>query len=289
MAITTTNLKRYFILMRLNKPIGILLLLWPTLWAILIASHGSPPVWILIVFILGVVFMRSAGCVINDFADRQFDGHVMRTRDRPLVTGAVTPNEALLLLAILCLISLALVLTLNVLTLLLAIPALLLAMSYPFMKRITHMPQLVLGIAFSWGVPMAFAAINDFVPSIAWLIMLANIFWVIAYDSEYAMVDREDDLKIGIKSSVILFGSYDRLIIALLQITMIVLLGILGSLEMMTKWYYMALGGATLLMTYQNYLIYSRERDNCFNAFKNNQWVGMIIALGIFLFYHLPK
>ena len=231
------TLTQYLILMRLHKPIGIFLLLWPTLWAVLIASHGSPSLSIITVFVLGTVLMRSAGCVINDYADKDFDGHVMRTRERPLVTKRVTTKQALIIFSILSLLSLALVLTLNRLTLLLAIPALLLAISYPFMKRFTNMPQLILGIAFSWGIPMAFAAINNSVPSIAWLMMLANIFWVIAYDSQYAMIDREDDLKIGVKSSAILFGRYDRLIIALLQISALIVLILIGALQAMNKWY----------------------------------------------------
>ena len=279
------SLKQYLILMRLHKPIGIFLLLWPTLWAVLIAAHGSPSLWVVTVFVLGTVLMRSAGCVINDYADKDFDGHVMRTRERPLVTKHISTKEALIVFSILSLLALALVLTLNILTVLLAIPALLLAISYPFMKRFTNMPQLILGIAFSWGIPMAFAAIDNAVPSIAWLIMLSNIFWVIAYDSQYAMVDREDDVKIGIKSSAILFGRYDRLIIALLQISALIVLIIIGALQAMNVWYYASLVITALLFAYQGYLIRDREQDKCFRAFKNNHWVGMVIAIGIFVSY----
>ena len=282
------TLTQYLILMRLHKPIGIFLLLWPTLWAVMIASHGSPSLSIITVFVLGTVLMRSAGCVINDYADKDFDGHVMRTRERPLVTKRVTTKQALIIFSILSLLSLALVLTLNRLTLLLAIPALLLAISYPFMKRFTNMPQLILGIAFSWGIPMAFAAINNSVPSIAWLMMLANIFWVIAYDSQYAMIDREDDLKIGVKSSAILFGRYDRLIIALLQISALIVLILIGALQAMNKWYYASLIITALLCSYQGYLIHDRDRNNCLRAFKNNHWVGMVIAIGVFVSYHTP-
>lgn len=285
---TFGTIKQYLILMRLHKPIGIFLLLWPTLWAVLISSHGHPSLWILIIFILGTLFMRSAGCIINDIADRQFDGHVFRTRERPLITQQVTLKEALLLFTLLCGISFGLALTLNLHTLLLAIPALLLTMIYPFMKRFMHMPQLILGLAFSWGIPMAFVAIQNTVPFTAWLMMLANILWTIAYDSEYAMVDREDDLKIGVKSSAILFGRYDRFIIALLQISSLVLLMIVGSLEMLNKWYDISLGLVVLLMLYQDSLIYQRNPEQCFKAFKNNHWVGTVITLGIFLSYHTP-
>lgn len=282
---TSDTIKQYLILMRLHKPIGMFLLLWPTLWAILIASHGHPSLEIVIIFVAGTFFMRSAGCIINDIADRQFDGHVFRTRERPLITQQVTLKEALILFALLCGISFVLVLTLNLHTLLLAIPALLLTLVYPFMKRFMHMPQLILGLAFSWGIPMAFAAIQNTVPLIGWLIMLANILWTIAYDTEYAMVDREDDLKIGVKSSAILFGMHDRLIIASLQMGTLILLMAAGSLEMLNKWYILSLGIAALLMLYQYGLIYQRKPEQCFKAFKNNHWVGMVITLGIFLSY----
>jgi 4-hydroxybenzoate polyprenyltransferase len=267
--------------MRLHKPIGILLLLWPTLWALIIASRGHPQPHIFIVFILGVVLMRSAGCVINDFADREFDGHVQRTRSRPIVRGKVSPKEALTLFLILSGIAFALALTLNVFTILLAIPGLILAASYPFMKRITNLPQLVLGIAFSWGIPMAFTAEQGFVPLIGWLLMLANIIWTIAYDTEYAMVDREDDIKIGIKSTAILFGNYDRLIVAILQLITIFLLLTVGLLESMNNWYYMSVVAALLLCIYQLYLIRNGDPKNCFKAFLNNNWFGCAITLGL--------
>lgn len=273
--------------MRLHKPIGILLLLWPTMWGVIIASHGHPPLKILFIFIAGVIVMRSAGCVINDLADRQFDGHVERTRQRPLVTGIVTPKEALVLFLLLCVIAVGLVSTLSPLTILLAIPALLWAASYPYMKRITNMPQVMLGVAFSWGIPMAFAAISNNIPSTAWLLMLANILWVIAYDTEYAMVDREDDLRIGIKSTAILFGKYDRLSIGILQTCTIAILAYIGGHLPSYTLYYVCLAFAAVILGYQQYLIRAREPAACFKAFLNNNWFGLVILAGIVVSFKL--
>lgn len=277
--------KLYAYLMRLDKPIGIFLLFWPTMWALLIASHGRPPFYILMVFTIGVILMRSAGCVINDIADRNFDGHVTRTQSRPLVTGDASLKSALALFLGLCVISFILVLTLNRLTVSLAIPGVLLAASYPFMKRITNAPQLILGIAFSWGIPMAFAAVNNTVPAIAWLLMLANILWTIAYDTEYAMVDREDDLKIGIRSTAILFGNADKIIIGCLQAATLVFLMIVGSYGHLGEWYYIGLSISSILILYQQHLIRDRNPPACFKAFLNNHWVGMLITTGILLTY----
>lgn len=278
-----TKLKNYCYLMRLHKPIGILLLLWPTLWALLIASEGHIQPYVFFVFIAGVILMRSAGCVINDLADREFDGHVARTCNRPIVKGLVSPKEATLLFLLLSAISFVLVITLNVLTIALAIPGILLAASYPFMKRFTHFPQVILGVAFSWGIPMAFAATQGSVPAIGWLLMLANIIWTIAYDTEYAMVDRADDLKIGIKSTAIIFGQYDRLIIGILQAITILLLLIIGHSQQFNVWFYFSVLIATSLAVYQQRLIFHRDPANCFKAFLNNNWFGMIIAVGITL------
>src|SRR3989338_5171934 len=207
------RLKDYARLMRLHRPIGIVLLLWPTLWALWIAGQGRPDPRVLAVFVLGVVLMRSAGCVINDYADRNFDPHVERTRDRPIAAGRVSPREALVLFATLCLIAFALVLTLNRLTILLSFAGAFLAATYPFVKRFTHLPQFYLGAAFGWGIVMAFAAVTGAVPALAWVLFAANVFWAAAYDTVYAMVDREDDARIGVKSTAILFGSYDRLMV----------------------------------------------------------------------------
>ncbi len=279
--IASQKLKNYCYLVRLNKPIGILLLLWPTLWALILASCNHFRPYIFFVFIAGVILMRSAGCAINDLADHEFDGHVARTRDRPLVRGNVSPKEALILFFILSGIAFALVLTLNLLTILLAIPAVLLAASYPFMKRIMHFPQLILGLAFSWGIPMAFAALLGFVPSIAWILMLANILWTIAYDTEYAMVDREDDIKIGIKSTAITFGHYDRFIIGVLQATTICLLLFIGFMQTLHSVFYVAVSVAALLAVYQQYLLRHRNPTDCFKAFLNNNWFGLVITVGM--------
>lgn len=278
---------QYALLMRLHRPIGILLLLWPTLWALWIAGNGKPSFAIVIIFVSGVIIMRSAGCVINDFADRHFDGFVARTKDRPLVNGKITPKKALILFVILTMIAFLLVLFLNPLTILLSLVGVALAVIYPFMKRYIHSPQFVFGLAFSWGVPMAFAAQTNSVPSIAWLIFITNAFWCVIYDTMYAMVDKPDDLRIGIKSTAILFGNADRLIIGILQTTMITLLFLLGKILSLSIWFYAGLLITILFFIYQQYLIKDREQQKCFQAFLNNQWVGLVIFLGLVISYYL--
>ncbi|WP_074013406.1 4-hydroxybenzoate octaprenyltransferase [Candidatus Sodalis sp. SoCistrobi] len=270
-------------LMRIDKPIGSLLLLWPTLWALWLAGMAIPALGTLTVFILGVFFMRAAGCVINDYADRKIDGQVKRTRARPLPSGAIVEKEAKLLFGALVGISFALVLTLNSMTIALSTVALALAWVYPFMKRYTHLPQLVLGAAFGWSIPMAFTAVSESLPLICWLLFLANITWTVAYDTQYAMVDRDDDLRIGVKSTAILFGRFDKLIIGLLQLATLLLLGVVGWQLGLGRSYFLALTGAAGLFLWQQKLIADREREACFRAFLNNNLVGMLIFIGILL------
>ncbi|MGL5482867.1 MAG: 4-hydroxybenzoate octaprenyltransferase, partial [Aeromonas veronii] len=270
-----------------DKPIGTLLLLWPTLWALWLAAGGLPNLWVLTVFVVGVFLMRSAGCVINDYADRNFDGHVKRTAGRPLPTGRVKPWEVLALFFVLALISFGLVLTMNPLTIGLSFVALLLAVSYPFMKRFISNPQLVLGMAFSWSIPMAYAAQADALPLVAWLLFFANLLWTVAYDTQYAMVDRDDDLKIGLKSSAILFGRYDKRIIGALQLSTLLLLLAVGQLMTLGGWYYWGLLGAAVLFVYQQRLIRERQREACFQAFLNNNYVGALVFAGLVLDYLL--
>lgn len=271
----------YLRLMRFDRPIGILLLLWPTLWALWIAGKGIPNLLVLIVFILGVILMRAAGCIINDFADRKIDSYVARTKKRPLATGQVSGKEAITLAVSLCLIAFGLVLLLNSLTIFLAIIGIMLAIVYPFLKRYTHLPQFVLGLAFSWGIPMAFAAQMGGVPLLAWILFISAVLWCVVYDTQYAMVDREDDIKIGVKSSAILFGRYDRFIMGILQATMLLLLSSLGVLLKLNSWYYLGLICAAGLMIYQQYLLQDREPQQCFRAFLNNNWVGFLVFMGI--------
>lgn len=280
-----SRIKPYWELMRFHKPIGTLLLLWPTLWALWVAHKGFPNIKNLTIFVLGVVVMRAAGCVINDFADRHFDGRVTRTQHRPIATGEISPKKALTLFFALCAIAFFLVLHTNLHTIILAVFALLIAMIYPFMKRYTHWPQLVLGIAFSFSIPMAFTAENNNAFFIAGLMMLTNVLWTIAYDTQYAMVDRADDLKIGIKSTAILFGKYDQWIIGFLQCCVIVLLYVLGFLLSLSYIYFMAVFAAFLLFLYQLYLLSQRDTQQYFQAFLNNQWVGLIVFIGIFFSY----
>lgn len=275
----------YVRLMRLNRPIGIYLVLWPTLWALWLAAAGAPSIKILIIFILGCVLMRSAGCVINDFADRHIDAHVRRTQDRPLATGEINSLEALSLFALLCFIAFLLVLFTNKLTVMLSFVALLLAASYPFVKRFSQLPQLVLGAAFAWSIPMAFAAQNNQVPQAAWLIYVAVILWTVCYDTFYAMVDREDDLKIGVKSTAILFGELDKAMTASLQLLTLFALVMVGSHFKLSWIYYCGLIIAGVLFGYQQYLIRYREREACFHAFLNNNWVGMTVFIGIAAHY----
>ncbi|MBK0034015.1 4-hydroxybenzoate octaprenyltransferase [Erwinia sp. S43] len=273
----------YIRLMRIDNPIGWLLLLWPTLWALWLAGMKVPPLNVLIVFVLGVFFMRAAGCVVNDFADRKIDGHVKRTRGRPLPSGAVTSNEAKVLFICLLLVSFLLVLTMNSMTIWLSLGGLLLAWMYPFMKRYTHLPQVVLGAAFGWAIPMGWAAVNETLPLTCWLLFLANICWTVAYDTQYAMVDRDDDLKIGVKSTAILFGRHDKLIIGLLQLATLALLALTGWLSGLGGIFYWGLLLAAVLFVHQQKLIADRQREKCFQAFLNNNYVGLVLFVGIAL------
>jgi len=284
-SLTQNKLLAYHRLMRTDKPIGALLLLWPTLWALWVATPGVPPLWILGVFIAGVWLMRAAGCVVNDYADRKFDGHVKRTAHRPLPNGQVTEKEARTLFIVLVLLSFLLVLTLNTMTILLSVAALALAWVYPFMKRYTHLPQVVLGAAFGWSIPMAFAAVSESVPLSCWLMFLANILWAVAYDTQYAMVDRDDDLKIGIKSTAILFGRHDKLIIGILQVAVLALMVTIGYLNGLNWAFYWAVLVAGMLFVYQQKLIAKREREACFKAFMNNNYVGLVLFLGLAMSY----
>jgi 4-hydroxybenzoate polyprenyltransferase len=279
------RLRRYALLARLNRPIGILLLMWPTLWALWIAGDGAPAWHIVLVFVTGVALMRSAGCAINDYADRGFDGHVTRTRTRPIAAGLISPGEALGVFAVLCLLAASLLFFLNWPTRYMSLVALLLTAVYPFMKRYTHLPQVVLGAAFGWAVPMAFMALNENVPPVAWLLFGAAVIWALIYDTQYAMVDREDDLKIGVKSSAILFGRHDRLIIGLLQLLMIILLITIGAMADRGDFYYLGLllGGG--LFGYQQWLIRAREPKACFEAFLNNNQFGMVVFIGLLIDY----
>lgn len=277
------RIKTYVQLMRLDKPIGILLLLWPMLWGLWFAAQGLPDWQILIIFVLGTVLMRSAGCVINDYADRKIDPHVERTKNRPMAAGRVSSKEALLLATGLSFCAFLLILPLNQLTILLSVPALFLAGTYPFTKRFFAMPQAYLGIAFSFGIPMAFAAQTDSLPPIIWILMLANLFWVIAYDTAYAIVDKPDDLKIGIQTSAITFGRFDVLGVMVCHVCFIAVMLIIGRLEQMNLVYYAGLMIATGLIMYQYTLIRNRDRALCFKAFLHNNWVGMVVFAGIAL------
>ncbi|MCG3101421.1 4-hydroxybenzoate octaprenyltransferase [Enterobacter sp. DRP3] len=284
-SLTQNKLLAYHRLMRTDKPIGTFLLLWPTLWALWLATPGMPPLWILGVFVAGVWLMRAAGCVVNDYADRKFDGHVKRTAGRPLPSGQVTGKEARVLFIVLVLLSFLLVLTLNTMTILLSVAALALAWVYPFMKRYTHLPQVVLGAAFGWSIPMAFAAVSESLPLSCWLMFLANILWAVAYDTQYAMVDRDDDLKIGIKSTAILFGRQDKLIIGILQVAVLALMVAIGRLNALNWEFYWSVLVAGLLFAYQQKLIAKREREACFKAFMNNNYVGLVLFLGLAMSY----
>ena len=277
----------YVQLMRIDRPIGSLLLLWPTYWALWLAADGVPDLKNLVIFTLGVFLMRSAGCVINDYADRDFDGHVKRTQQRPLATGKVTPKSALILFAALVAISFVLVLFTNQLTILLSFGGLALAAVYPFMKRHSHLPQVVLGAAFGWSIPMAYAAQAGTVPPEAWLLYTANLVWTVTYDTFYAMVDRDDDLQIGVKSTAILFGESDRAITASLQVFTVLVLCFVGERAELGNWYFLSVVAAATLFVYQQHLIRDRERDACFKAFLNNNWVGFSLFLGIVLDYAL--
>ena len=279
------RLGQYLRLMRLHRPIGALLLLWPTLWALWIAAEGPPDGLVLTVFVLGVFLMRSAGCVINDYADRHFDPQVMRTHDRPIAAGRVSPREALTLFVVLCLLSFGLVLLMNWLTILLSLVAVALAAVYPFMKRYTYLPQVVLGAAFGWAIPMAFAAQTGSLPQVAWLVFVAKVLWSTAYDTMYAMVDRDDDLRIGVKSTAILFGDLDRAIVAAIQAVVLFALVLLGQRMELHLPYFLGLVVAAGLAGHQQYLIRARERQRCLQAFLNNNWFGAAVFVGIVLDY----
>lgn len=271
----------YAQLMRFDKPIGTLLLLHPTLWALFIAADGMPPLSILLIFTLGVIVMRAAGCVINDYADREIDKHVKRTSQRPLATGRVTITEAKIIFVILLLFAFMLNLMLNRYTFLLSFVAVFLAVIYPFMKRFTHLPQVVLGVAFGWSIPMAFGAVSEALPLECWLLFFANLAWTVAYDTQYAMVDRDDDLRIGVKSTAILFAQYDNKIIALLQLITLILLTLVGIAQEYNIGYFIVLALSATLFIYQCWLTRKRERSDCFNAFLNNHYVGLGVFFAI--------
>ena len=275
------RLHLYIQLTRLNRPIGILLLLWPTLWGVWIAGDGHPAWHIVFIFTLGTALMRSAGCVINDYADRDFDKHVQRTRDRPITSGRIAPGEALWLAAALALAAFLLILPLNDLTLLLSVPAVLLAASYPFTKRFFAIPQAYLGIAFGFGIPMAFAAQLGSVPPLAWLLLLANVFWAIAYDTEYAMVDRDEDIHLGIHSSALLFGKYDVAAVVVCYAITLALLAQAGQMAGLGWVYHAGLAAAAGIALYHYSLIKHRRREECFKAFLHNSWFGAVVFAGV--------
>lgn len=283
---TIERFQQYALLMRLHRPIGIFLLLWPTLWGLWIAGEGYPNGLVVTVFVLGVIIMRSAGCVINDYADRHIDPHVHRTRERPLAAGHVSEREAITLFVLLSLVAFALVLLMNTLTILLSFVGVALAASYPFMKRYTHLPQVYLGAAFGWAIPMAFAAQTGHIPILAWWLFVVNILWAVAYDTLYAMVDREDDLVIGVKSTAILFGKADKVIVAGLHFALLLLLFWIGQQIDLGSFYYLGLIIATGLAIYQQWLIKDRAPQKCFQAFLNNHWFGAAIFVGIAAHYY---
>jgi len=275
--------------MRLDKPIGILLLLWPTLWALWLASRGIPDWITLLIFITGTVLMRSAGCVMNDIADRNYDGLVERTKNRPLATGEVSVKEAYLLASGLALMAFTLVLLFNKTTIMLSFAALFLAATYPFTKRFLAIPQAYLGVAFGFGIPMAFAAVNDYIPPLAWILLAANVFWAMAYDTEYAMVDRDDDVKIGIKSSAIFFGNYDVIAVMICYAIMLGLLAYVGKFMGFGKYYFIGLAVAFALVCWQYVLIKSRDKSRCFKAFLHNNWIGLVLFIGLAAEYYFRR
>jgi 4-hydroxybenzoate polyprenyltransferase len=283
----TSKFRALLQLVRADKPIGTLLLLWPTLWALWIAAEGVPDPGLLFIFVLGTFLTRAAGCIVNDLADRNVDGAVKRTRGRPLVTGAVTVREALVLFFALMSLAFVLVLFTSTLTMGLSVVAVVLAATYPFMKRYTHLPQFVLGVAFSWGIPMAFAAQRGELPPALWLIFLGNLWWIVAYDTMYAMVDRDDDIPAGIKSTAILFGRHDRLMLALLQALSLATLYLAGEAFALGTWFHLSLLVSAGLFTYQQYLVRRRDRDACFKAFLHNNWVGLAIFVGVVLHFRV--
>lgn len=279
------RLREYALLMRVHRPIGVLLLLWPTLWALWLAGAGRPDIRVVAIFVAGVFLMRSAGCVINDYADRDFDRHVRRTRERPITAGRVDPGEALALFVVLSLTAFALVLSLNALTIGLSFVGAALAVTYPFMKRYTHLPQAYLGLAFGWGIPMAFAAQAGRVPPEAWLLFAAAVCWTLAYDTEYAMADRADDLKIGVKSSAILFGRWDRAMVGVSHGLALLLLLVAGQVFALGALYFAGLGAAAAVAAYQQVLIRDREPEACLRAFLNNNVFGAVVFAGLLLDY----
>jgi 4-hydroxybenzoate polyprenyltransferase len=282
----SSRLSDYLALIRFDKPIGTLLVLWPTLWGLWMASSGEPKASHLIIFILGCFLMRSAGCAINDYADRDFDKHVSRTQDRPITAGRIKPTEALIIAAVLAFMAFILILPLNTFTKLLSVPALAIAMIYPFTKRFFSIPQAILGIAFSFGIPMAFAAVLNEIPSYAWLLVLANIAWAIAYDTAYAMVDRDDDLRLGIKTSAITFGQYDVLAICICYGFCLLSFAVIGWLLILPVIFWIFLGLAFLLAIYYFQLIKGRQKEKCFLAFRRNNWFGMCLFLAIAFTYY---
>ena len=283
------RLNAYEKLIRLNKPIGILLLLWPTLWALWLSSRGHPSWEIVWIFILGTVLMRSAGCAINDYADRNFDGRVARTRDRPLPAGLIKPNEALIVAALLALAAFGLVLQLNRLTILLSVAAVAIAATYPFTKRFFVLPQAYLGIAFGFGIPMAFAAQTGRVPEVAWLLLLANVFWALAYDTEYAMVDREDDRKIGIKTSAITFGRHDVTAVMISHAMFLLILAWIGWRYALGIYFFGGLLMAAGLAATHYQMIRNRDPQSCFRAFRHNNWIGAMVFAGLVASFGFPK
>ena len=283
------RLGQYWKLLRGDRPIGVLLLLWPTWWALWIASEGVPAWWTLFVFTAGVWLTRSAGCVINDYADRWLDPQVERTRGRPLATGAVSGREALLVFAVLMIVAFALVLTLDRLTVYLSVVGLFLAASYPYLKRYTYLPQVYLGLAFGWGIPMAFAAVQGSVPPVAWVLYCANILWATAYDTWYAMVDRDDDLRAGSRSTAILFGDLDLAALGVLYALAFAALSMVGRQAQLGLCYWCALGIAVLLVAYEFRIARHRERETCFRAFLHNNWVGAVVFAGIAFHFGLPR
>jgi 4-hydroxybenzoate polyprenyltransferase len=281
-----SRLDLYARLIRFEKPIGLYLLLWPTLWALAVAAEGSPDGWVLFVFVCGVFLMRSAGCAINDYADRDIDLHVARTRERPLTSGKIAPKEALAVFAVLGVIAFLLVLSLNRYTIQLAFVGIVLAASYPYMKRFHYLPQVHLGAAFGWAIPMAFAAQTGTIPKQGWLLFVGALLWAVAYDTIYSMVDREDDLKLGVKSTAILFGDYDRGMIALFQLLFLLALVLVGIDLQFSGVYYLGLGVAALLLGYEQFLIADRVPAHCFAAFLHNHWVGAVVFAGIMGHYY---
>jgi 4-hydroxybenzoate polyprenyltransferase len=279
------RLREYARLMRLDRPIGIWLLLWPVLWALWISSGGHPDERLFVIFVLGTFVMRSAGCVMNDFADREFDPHVRRTADRPLAKQSVSPAEALGLFAVLALVALALVIPLNRPTQVLALIGGILAVTYPFLKRFFSLPQAYLGAAFGWSVPMAFAAQTGAIPPVAWVLFVSVVLWTTAYDTMYAMVDREDDLVIGVRSSAILFGRADRVVIGALQLAALGGLGLVGWISGLGHWYWVGLAVAAALAAHQQVLIRNRQPAECFRAFLNNNLLGLAVFAGLALDY----